>query len=115
MVYAWALLFPEEGRAPLDRLDPRERIAADLYNRALTSLFRRNEQGTIALAGGAPIELPFGRITVSHAPDLLKQEGIELYDLQAVAELEVRGLRNRYRQPGIGAPLAAKTLARCPA
>jgi len=109
-VYAWALLFPEEGRAPLDRLDPRERIAADLYNRALISLFRRNEKGTIALAGGAPIEMPFGRITVSHAPDLLQQEGVELHDLQAVAEIEVRGLRNRYRQPGIGAPLAAKTL-----
>ena len=35
--------------------------------------------------------------------------GSELYDLQPVAEIEVRGLRNRYRRPGIGAPLAAKT------
>jgi len=35
--------------------------------------------------------------------------GTELYDLQPVAEIEIRGLRNRYRRPGIGAPLAAKT------
>ena len=109
-VYARTLLFAEEGRERLDRLDPRERIAADLYNRALTALFRRDEQGMIALAGGAPIQLPFGRVSVSHRPDLLEQDGVELHDLQAVAEIEVRGLRNRYRQPGIGAPLAAKTL-----
>jgi pimeloyl-ACP methyl ester carboxylesterase len=35
--------------------------------------------------------------------------GAEFYDPQPVAEIEVRGLRNRYRRPGIGAPLAAKT------
>jgi pimeloyl-ACP methyl ester carboxylesterase len=35
--------------------------------------------------------------------------GSELHDLQPVAEIEVRGLRNRYRRPGLGAPLAAKT------
>jgi pimeloyl-ACP methyl ester carboxylesterase len=39
---------------------------------------------------------------------MLELSGSELYDLQPVAEIEVRGLRNRYRQTGIGAPLAAK-------
>ncbi len=30
--------------------------------------------------------------------------------MQPVAELDVWGLRNRYRQSGIGAPLAARTV-----
>ncbi|HBZ70558.1 MAG TPA: alpha/beta hydrolase, partial [Deltaproteobacteria bacterium] len=41
-------------------------------------------------------------------PDLLVKEGCDLFDLQPVSELEVWGFRNRYRRPGIGAPLAAK-------
>ncbi len=109
VVYAWALLFPEEGRAPLGRLDPRERIAANLYNRALTMAFKRTEQGTLALSGDGEIDLPFGHMSVSVSPDLLEFDGSVLHDLQPVADIEVRGLRNRYRQPGIGAPLAAKT------
>ena len=106
-VYAYALLFPEEERAPLDSLDPRERIGADLYNRALTMAFRRTEKGTLALSTGV-VELPFGQLTVAPSPDLLRMSGMELYDLEPVAEIEVQGLRNRYRHPGIGAPLAAR-------
>ena len=109
VVYAWALLFPEDGRPPFDSLDPRERIAADLYNRALTSAFKRTKQGTIPLDGSGVVDLPFGRITVERRPGMLQMEGSELFDLRPVAELEVRGLRNRYRRTGIGAPLAAKT------
>jgi len=109
VVYSYALLFPEKGRVSLEALDPRERIAADLYNRALTLAFRRTDRGTLALTGSGEVPLPFGRLTVTLPPDLLQMSGSELYDLQPVAEIEVRGLRNRYRRPGIGAPLAAKT------
>ena len=108
-VYSYALLFPESERAPLDELDPRARIAADLYNRALTSAFKRTQQGTLAMSGSGEIPLPFGRLSVTLSPDMFQMSGSELYDLQPVAEIEVRGLRNRYRWPGIGAPLAAKT------
>ncbi len=59
--------------------------------------------------GGGQIPLPFGVLRVSGTPDMLRLSGSELYDLLPVAEIEVRGLRNRYRRPGIGAPLAAKT------
>lgn len=108
VIYSYALLFPGAERAPLEGLDPRVRIAADLYNRALTSAFKRTKRGTLELAGGAEVALPFGRIRVTRRPDLLEIDEMELYDLQPVAEIEVRGLRNRYRRPGIGAPLAAK-------
>jgi pimeloyl-ACP methyl ester carboxylesterase len=111
VVYAYAFLFPEDGRARIAPLDRRERIAADLYNRALTLAFKRTKTGTIPLSGRTTgvVAVPFGRINVSLSPDMLQMNGSELYDFQPVAELEVRGLRNRYRQPGIGAPLAAKT------
>jgi pimeloyl-ACP methyl ester carboxylesterase len=103
------MLFPEKGYMPLDPLDPRERIAADLYNRALTSAFKRTDQGTILIkADGAVIPLPFGSISVVVPPKLLELNGTELYDLQPVAELQITGVRNRYRRPGIGAPLAAR-------
>ncbi len=113
VVYAYALLFPEGERARLDLLDPRGRITADLYNRALTLAFKRTPKGTIplgsALSEGRVIDLPFGRISVSLAPDMLQLNGSELYDFEPVAEIAVEGLRNRYRRAGIGAPLAAKT------
>ena len=110
MVYAWAMLFPEDGRPPLDPLDPRTRIAADLYNRALTCAFKRTAGGLIAFRGQteAEFDLVFGKLKLSIRPDALHFEGNEFYDLRPVAELKVTGLRNRYRNPGIGSPIAAK-------
>ena len=91
LIYSYALLFPETERAPFGLLDPRERIAADLYNRALTLAFKRTPQGTIALGGDGEVALPFGQLSVTAAPNLLELNGAELYDLQPVAEIEVLG------------------------
>jgi pimeloyl-ACP methyl ester carboxylesterase len=111
-LYAYAFLFPEEERAPLDPLDPRSRIAADLYNRGLASAFQREAGGAVVMRPEG-LALPFGhfRATLGDPPDL---GGYAIRSLQPVAELEVWGLRNRYRRPGIGAPLAA-TLEPTPA
>jgi len=105
-VYAYAFLFPEEERAPLDPLDPRSRVAADLYNRSLASAFQREPGGAVVMREGG-LDLPFGHFTPQpgEPPDL---GGYVVESFHPVAELEVKGLRNRYRRPGIGAPLAAK-------
>lgn len=105
-LYAYAFLFPEEERAPVDPLDPRSRIAADLYNRALASAFQREPGGAVVPRAGG-LELPFGHFTpaLGPPPDL---GGYTVESFHPVAQLEVKGLRNRYRRPGIGAPLAAK-------
>lgn len=110
VVYTWALLFPEAGTTPLDPLDPRARVAADLYNRALTSAFQRTAGGLVAFKNRTSFDLalPFGKITVAIAPDALEMGGYEFYDVRPVTELQVTGLRNRYRHPGIGSPLGAK-------
>ena len=108
MIYAWALLFPETGFLPLNPLDPRVRIAADLYNRALTSAFRRSTDGLVTVRSSVVVKLPFGDVFVRSRPDLLEVGGSELYDLRPITEIKVTGIRNRYRNPGIGAPLAAR-------
>src|SRR3990170_8425837 len=108
VVYAYAFLFPEgAGRAP-GRFDPRLRIAADLYNWALTAAFA-SEDGSEVIPRGGLFKLPFGRIEVAFDPAALRAGDRELYRFIPVNELEVQGFKMRYRWPGLGAPLAAST------
>jgi hypothetical protein len=107
-VYAYAFLFPEgTGWAP-GRFDLRLRIAADLYNLALTGAFG-SKDGSEVVPRGATFTLPFGPIEVAFDPAALRAGDRELYQFTPTAELEVRGLAMRYRQPGLGLPLAAST------
>jgi pimeloyl-ACP methyl ester carboxylesterase len=107
-VYAYALLFPHGAADPLYPVDPRLRLAADLYNRGLTSAFASADRSVVELRGGTRA-LPFGELTVELDPKWLRWGDRRLVNFVPVAELEVRGLRERYRRPGIGAPLAAGT------
>lgn len=54
--------------------------------------------------------LPFGELQIDFDPEDLQWADCKLVDFVPVAEFEIRGLRNRYRHPGIGAPLAAGTV-----
>jgi pimeloyl-ACP methyl ester carboxylesterase len=112
-VYAYALLFPNGAADPLYPVDPRLRVAADLYNRGLTSGFASADRSVIELRGGT-WALPFGELTVELDPKWLRWGDRRLVNFVPVAELEVRGLRERYRRPGIGAPLAVGTAAFAP-
>jgi pimeloyl-ACP methyl ester carboxylesterase len=108
-VYAYAFLFPEQPDAALPGpFDPRVRDAADLYNWALTAAFA-SEDGSLVVPRADHLALPFGPIDIAFDPAELRAGSRELYNLVPAAELEVRGLAMRYRQPGIGAPLAAST------
>jgi pimeloyl-ACP methyl ester carboxylesterase len=106
-VYAYAFLFPgKHGTAPKG-LDPRFRWAADIYNQALTRAAMLEEREQPVPRGGT-FKLPFGEITVDFDEKQLLWAGFRLTDFVPAADVEVRGLRNRYRIPGMGAPLAAK-------
>jgi hypothetical protein len=50
-VYAYAFLFPESGTPP-DPLDPRRRLAADLYNLGLTKGLTRADQEEMIIENG---------------------------------------------------------------
>jgi pimeloyl-ACP methyl ester carboxylesterase len=112
-VYAYALLFPSGAAEPLHPVDRRLRVAADLYNRGLTSGFASDDRSLVELRGGTRT-LPFGELTVEFDPKWLRWGDRRLVNFVPVAELEVRGLRERYRRTGIGAPVAASTVAFTP-
>jgi pimeloyl-ACP methyl ester carboxylesterase len=116
--YAYAFLLPDDGTPPIP-FDPRNRMAADLYNRGLTrglaSPEREAAPDSQAAAAGEEVVLkagthvlPFGELTLTVEPSQFLWGGYRFKRFISVGEFEVRGLRNRYRQAGIGAPLAAE-------
>jgi hypothetical protein len=103
-VYAYAFLLPgQHGTAP-KAIDPRARWAVDIYNQALTRAAAVNEK---PVPRGGTFKLPFGEITVEFNENDLIWAGYRFTNFVAASDIEVRGLRNRYRIPGVGAPLAA--------
>ncbi|MDX2168146.1 MAG: alpha/beta hydrolase [Deltaproteobacteria bacterium] len=109
-VYAWAFLFPNGADTPPLRFDPRVRVASDIYNRAVTMAFL-GPDGAYVVPRGGDFLLPFGVLEVAFDPAALTWSDRQLVDFVPTAELSVGGLRQRYRWPGIGAPLAASTVA----
>jgi pimeloyl-ACP methyl ester carboxylesterase len=106
-VYAYAYVFPHDAATP-DPLDPQLRCAVDIYNRALTEAFASADGEHVDIAGGT-YPLPFGQIDVTVDEQQLRWGDRRLFNFSPSAELEIIGFRNRYRQAGIGAPLAAAT------
>lgn len=107
-VYAYTFLFPEDQNLVPNRFDPRVRLAADLYNRGVTlGLPSADGKEVVIAAGSAP--LPFGSITLAFDEARLHWGDRRLGHFLAAAELEVEGLAERYRRPGLGVPLAAGT------
>lgn len=110
-VYAYAFLFPGDTRLDPNRSDPRVRIALDLYNRSIAAAIT-TDNGSRVILSEETHKLPFGELTIDINPDEFSWGSFLLDDFVQAAELDVRGLRNRYRWPGIGAPLAATTRPR---
>ncbi len=109
-VYAYAFLLPKRADDAPRPIDPRVRLAADLYNRAITQAFK-GPSGTVELASGRYL-LPFGAVDVTVDPASFDWGDRHLTEFLPIAEFSVHGMRNRYRSPGVGAPLAAKTVPR---
>jgi pimeloyl-ACP methyl ester carboxylesterase len=105
-LYAYAFLFPDDESDIPSAFDRRFRQACDLYNRALTEGLKSSDGLEVEVRGGS-YTLPFGRLEVEFAEEQLRWAGRRLEHFIPVAELDVEGLRNRYRIPGIGVPLAA--------
>ena len=105
-VYAYAFVFPGQHGTPPRLIDPRARWAVDIYNQSLTQA-AKSAEGAYAIPMGGTFKLPFGELTVTFNEADLIWAGYRLKDFIPAADVEVRGLSNRYRTPGIGAPLAA--------
>ncbi len=113
-VYAYAFLFPQDPGASPDPFDPRFRTAVDLYNRGITGGFAEPENRQVLIPKRRQVileegvyRLPFGELSVHIDPEEFRYGPFRMVNFVDTAELEVRGLRNTYRWPGIGAALAA--------
>lgn len=109
VVYAYAFLFPEGAGEIPSPFDPRFRWAVDLYNRALTNAFKSTDGKAFEPRGGH-FALPSGGIKVTFDERQLLWSDRQLTDFVPVGEFHLWGLQNRYRYPGLGAPLAAGTI-----
>jgi triacylglycerol esterase/lipase EstA (alpha/beta hydrolase family) len=105
-VYAYAFLLPGQHGTPPRPIDPRARWAVDLYNQSLGAAVK-SADGAYAIPMGGTFKLPFGELTVTFNETDLIWAGYRMKDFIPAADIEVRGLRNRYRTPGVGAALAA--------
>ena len=122
-VYAYAFMLETRGTLAV-ALDPRARLAADIYNLGLvrglavpkqnapaeptTAATASEPKASEVLLDARTLELPFGRLELTADPDDRVWSGYRMSRFIGVGDFQVRGLRNRYRQPGIGAPLAAE-------
>ncbi len=105
-LYAYAFLFPEDGSPPPDRVDPRLRTAVDLYNRAVANAIVDTSGAVSFREGVFPFHL--GEFELAVDEDGFRWADHRLTNFVSAAALAVRGLRNRYRRRGIGAPFVAR-------
>src|SRR5262249_37302369 len=105
-VYAYAFLFPAPPDAPPDAFARRLQAPRHLYNRGL-ALGLRSDDGKEVVLASRTYPLPFGELAVKVDPAEETWAGFQLDRFVSAADLEVRGLQNRYRTAGIGAPLSA--------
>jgi pimeloyl-ACP methyl ester carboxylesterase len=106
-IYAWFYLFPSETKESPPALDRSVRRAADLYNRGIALALTDSESGEVVLEDDEH-ELPFGTLEIDFDETGLRWGNRDLKRFVSVADLRVRGLNNRYRISGLGAPLAAR-------
>jgi len=106
-MYAWIYLFPGDVSAAPDPFGRSFRLSADLYNRGLTLALTEPESGEVVLRDG-DYPLPFGTLRVDFDEASLLWGNRVLTGFDSLADLRVKGLNNRYRLSGLGAPLGAR-------
>jgi pimeloyl-ACP methyl ester carboxylesterase len=114
-VYAWALLLPgDDSEVQLKPSDPRFRLAYDLYNQGVAQGLAApgdEDDHEVRLEPGE-YQLPFGTLQVTLDKSGLTWGGYRLDHFISTSTLAVHGIRNRYRNPGLGASLTASLAAR---
>jgi hypothetical protein len=107
-IYSFAFLFPEKGLKSPSPYDPRFRLAADLYSLSIVHGFASADNATVEFKSGG-YELPFGRVQIAVSPSAFEWRERRIVALTPVQQIAIRGLANRYRHAGVGAPLAGAT------
>jgi pimeloyl-ACP methyl ester carboxylesterase len=105
--YAYAFLFPMNPVQAPGPYDPRLRLAVDLYNRGI-ALGLATKDGKEVDLSERQLSLPFGSLSLTVDQEGFKYGGNHLTKFVSLTDLKVRGLRNTYRKPGIGAAVSAR-------
>jgi pimeloyl-ACP methyl ester carboxylesterase len=106
-IFAYAFLFPENSKDAPVAYDPRLRIAVDMYNQGLANGLTTKDGNELDLTQ-RQIRLPFGSLDLQVDQEGFRYGGYHLTKFVSLGDIKVRGLRNRYREAGIGAPLSAR-------
>jgi pimeloyl-ACP methyl ester carboxylesterase len=112
-LYAYAFLFPTDAASAPQPVDARYRWAADIYAAGLTKALSAPDGKTLQLQSGT-YPLPWGSAAIHFDASETAWSGRRLSDFVTTSQYEIHGLNNRYRQAGIGVPLAAKPVADAP-
>ncbi|HEX7229159.1 MAG TPA: alpha/beta fold hydrolase [Candidatus Binatia bacterium] len=105
--YAYAFLLPDRPELAIPVIDPRFRLAVDLYNWGISRGLASPDGSELILAAGTK-RLPFGEMNLTVDSSKFIWGDYRFTRFIPVGDFIVRGLANRYRQPGVGAPLAAE-------
>jgi pimeloyl-ACP methyl ester carboxylesterase len=110
--YAWAFLFPSDRSERPGRYDLRVALALGIYGQAITKgLTEGDGEAEVLDLSARAVDLPYGTLELLNAPDGFHAGASKLTDFVPLAGFKVYGLRNRYRQPGIGAAVVANASA----
>ena len=107
VIYAYAFLFPALAADRPQAFDERLRAAAEFYNLALARGLSTADGAFVDPRAG-DYALPFGTLSIALDPYALRWANREVTGFVPAAELRIEGLRNRYREPGIGAALVGE-------
>ena len=109
-VCAYAYLFPAaRPSSPPSPYDPRNQLVLEIYDRGITKglALAKSSLGTELDPTPRPIQMPFGTFVLNVPEQEFHYGGYRIIHPVALGDLEIRGLRNRYRRSGAGVALAA--------
>jgi pimeloyl-ACP methyl ester carboxylesterase len=109
-VCAYAYMFPATPPSkPPDPYDARNQLVLEIYDSGITKglALPRSSLGTELDPTSRQIQMPFGTFVLNVPEQELHYGRYRIAHPVALGDLEIRGLRNRYRRSGAGVALAA--------
>ena len=109
-VAAYAYVFPATPlSAPPSPYDSRTHLILEIYDRGIAQglALAESSHGTELDPSPRQIQLPFGTFVLDPPKGEFEYGGYHIVHPVALGDLEIRGLRNRYRRPGAGVALVS--------
>ena len=109
-VCAYAYVFPATpSSTPPSPYDLRTSLVLQIYDRGIAKglALAESSHGTELDPSPRQIQMPFGTFVLHASKEEFEYGGYRIAHPVALGDLEIRGMRNRYRRPGAGVALAS--------